>query len=689
MIKMGIIIISNAFSSCESSDLEKSMPNVNRDEYEILTSNVQSIILEKYSNEMIQLYSDIQELIYTFDKHSGKWKDVDYERNEDSVWGPMEHLRRIRTLSLSYHSDVDCVPKEITSIINSALDYFRMTNYQSVNWWFNSIGACTIIGETLVLAKNYISENNLNWFVHYINNGNIKEITGANKMDYAWFHLMRGICLSNDSIIKECSNEVSKEVQFVPHEGIQVDYSFLSNDIRYFGGYGLVYLKRVLEFAKALKETDYQIPPQKIDLLRNFFIKSFLPTFQSTYIDYNAVGRQISRKNHLNHNGVVQSLIEDFKQIDIAHIDDYNNASGIIVDYQKTLPYCSYWYKCDYLLSRNKRFNISVGGSSARVKKPEIGNGENLKGSLLSLGSTSYRIHGDEYYNIFAFWDWSKIPGVTSTDEVPSFVNMWGEYGGSVFSGGVTDGETVAAYSFVLNQYGLNGRKSYFLTNDGLICMGSDLRGNGNLYTTVDQCFYQSDFAVVQKKAEKPLVVKNNDIYYANLADNAFITKVENKIESWKDINLNEIQEWSDSDYDNLPKERKLLTLYLEDNNRHDYAYFVMPNFDGNRFKERISSISVVSNSNNCHAVHDTMNNCIYITFFDKEELKIKDFMIKPDNPCIMIIKKQNNQYKLILSDPLQSTQRINVIINGHNYLFNLPQDDYRGASQELLLCDV
>lgn len=88
--------------------------------------------------------------------------------------------------------------------------------------------------------------------------------------------------------------------------------------------------------------------------------------------------------------------------------------SSGVEDFTKIF-YCS-----DYAIHNSDRFSITVAGTSKRIKKPEKGNGENLLGTLLSCGATSIRVSGDEYFNIFPCWDWTLIPGVTSSYILPT-----------------------------------------------------------------------------------------------------------------------------------------------------------------------------------------------------------------------------------------------------------------------------
>ncbi len=505
----------------------------------------------------------------------GVWNDVDYLHNELSNWGPKTHIERIRILSLLLRfGDFYGNEQELLIIIlNKALDHWRKNNYESVNWWHNSIGSCTILGESIILVKDYMSDDNLNYFTKYIDKGD-DGMSGANQVDYAWFHLLHGISIENDSIINRWRNAAFDELKITPHEGIQVDNSFLSSDIRYIGGYAEVYLMGIIKIASVLKNTKYQISSPKLSILRQYFLETYIHACRSYYFDWNGSGRQISRKYYINRKKFLDYMLTQLPLIDIEHREEYDNARTYIENKSNT-KFCKYYYRSEYLLACNDRFSISVGGTSSRIKKPECGNGENLKGSLLSLGSTSYRIIGDEYYNIFNCWNWVRIPGVSATTELPPFKKDWGEYGNTLFSGGVSNGQK-GMYSFILDEYGLKGLKSYYLTDYGLICLGNSLESNGEITTTLDQCRYRGTHLLFNNESRVLSKVLHNNIWYVVLSDNHLNVEVKEKDIPWSEINIAEIEETNPYDYIDS-NNKTLLTLSIADNDTHDYAYAVIP----------------------------------------------------------------------------------------------------------------
>ena len=59
----------------------------------------------------------------------------------------------------------------------------------------------------------------------------------------------------------------------------------------------------------------------------------------------------------------------------------------------------------------------TVKMSSSRVIGTELVNEDNLKGYYMGDGATFFYRRGVEYLDVFPFWDWRKVPGVTAYED--------------------------------------------------------------------------------------------------------------------------------------------------------------------------------------------------------------------------------------------------------------------------------
>ena len=540
----------------------------------IIAENIRFQVLERYCPSILRIETEIPSFIQTF-REDGSWSDVNYEGVGMAYWEPIAHLERIEELSVAYHLCDSYRNKKTLDMVNKALDYWREHQYVSNNWWFNSIGACNILGEVLILLDSFITDINRIYFVEYINRLKLEDYAGANRVDIARYHFYRGVCLNNDSIISKCAHMTFSELTYKQSSGIQVDGSSLMEDIRNIGGYGEEALSGIVKLGLYVQNTKYQLSNNLRNFLSNYFLNTYLNTLRGGYIDYAALGRAISRPDYLKRTALIP-VLKGMAELDgvnsgkyLQTIEELEGTDNI----SSNNAYSHFFWKAEYMLHCNERYNISVGGTSNRLKKPERGNGENLLGTLLSLGTTTFRITGNEYFNIFPCWDWSKIPGVTSTDAVPDFEGNWGIYGGSAFSGGVSDG-TNSCYAFILNDSGLKGEKGYYGINDGLICLGNSLKSATglSLRTTIEQCLYKGGHEVFKDDNGYIKKIEHNNIWYVPLEqiDQNEITITAEQVKgNWRLIK------------DNAPDEEiieNIFSIILNHSSQDKYAYLIIPN---------------------------------------------------------------------------------------------------------------
>lgn len=128
--------------------------------------------------------------------------------------------------------------------------------------------------------------------------------------------------------------------------------------------------------------------------------------------------------------------------------------------------------------------------SSTRVIGGEIVNSENLRGDYLGEGALFCYIRGDEFRDIFPVWDWQRIPGVSCPIGGGPFgqERRWGIFQNTGdFVGGISDGRT-GMMALEIEKDTLQAYKTYSFTGKTIICLGSGIKGNGKIMTSVAQC---------------------------------------------------------------------------------------------------------------------------------------------------------------------------------------------------------
>ena len=163
------------------------------------------------------------------------------------------------------------------------------------------------------------------------------------------------------------------------------------------------------------------------------------------------------------------------------------------------------YYNMDRVIHRMPSFTAALAMSSQRVYKLETLGGNNTTGWYTGDGMLYMYIgNGKQHSSMYT----TKVnpyhmPGTTvdstqrPTDWVSSNNPNWG-FPDNLWAGAATDGMTTMATYEIGNKYvsTLKGKKSYFMLNDKVVCVGSGITGgNGRVYTTVENFF-------VDKKGE-------------------------------------------------------------------------------------------------------------------------------------------------------------------------------------------
>jgi chondroitin AC lyase len=132
--------------------------------------------------------------------------------------------------------------------------------------------------------------------------------------------------------------------------------------------------------------------------------------------------------------------LDYFMVADKEYFEEYQRSKKHILqnEPQDVLGNKHFW-RSDYTVHHRKGYFISLKMCSERTAGIETHvNSENLLGYYLPYGLTYIYRRGDEYKSIFPFWDWSRLPGITSPRIVPQIKGRYTQQ--TDFVGGVSDG---------------------------------------------------------------------------------------------------------------------------------------------------------------------------------------------------------------------------------------------------------
>ncbi|MGF6929563.1 chondroitin AC lyase [Chitinophaga sp. W2I13] len=632
---------------------------------------------------------------------NGSWPDVNYAYSATTYTADV-HINRVKTFALAYTKSASSYYKSttlFTAIVNS-LTYWNTTDPQSWNWYHNHISNPQRIGEILILLDT--AQQSLgslrNALLTQMSRGNPSGQAGANKLDEAIHFIYRSCLTANDSLMQYSVDQAFYSLVLTANEGIQHDLSYHQHGPQlYFFGYGSVFVSGETNVAYYLRGTPYALSGSRLSVFSNFVRNGFLKAMRTRYIDYGTNGRSISRENQLAI-GVTNHL-EKLKVLDTAHATEYNENIARLNGSQSPgylLPSLhTHFWRSDYTVHHRTGYLFGVHMTSTRTAKQENGNGENLKGYYLSDGSTHIAASGNEYYNIPAVWDWSRIPGTT----VPYITTIplrtaWGvNFGTTAFAGGVSDSlYGVSALQF--SDYNTQARKAWFFFDNEVICLGAGISSTATqpINTTVNQCLLNGAVSANVNGSVSTIAngtysynntlkwITHNGISYYFPSGGQLQLSMQSQSGTWRSINnggsttvqnLNVFQLWFN--HGTAPA-------------NGTYAYYVLPGQNMSTYDT--TAVRVEQNTANMQVVYHRGLNIWQMVFYQAGTFHKDSLTVTVDRPCALMLRNAGTpDVTLSVADPAQSASPVNIQLNlpgipqTRELIATLPSGPYAGSS--------
>jgi chondroitin AC lyase len=622
---------------------------------------------------------------------NGSWPDVDYANTAQTNWEPLTHLNRLKDIVLAYTiSSSDYYGNtELFSKISSALEFWYSADPRSTNWYNQQIACPQRIGVILILMRAgqqalsaTLETNLLNRMVAIGGRPDQSgsQGTGANKVDIATHWVCRGCLTQDESVLSFGVQQVYYPVFVTTGEGLQSDYSYFQHGPQFFtGGYGYSFINGVARVASYTRGTKYEMPADKLNLLITFTRDAYFRLMRGKYFMYNAIGRGLSRPGALNASGSV-NVAKLVQELDTDHLSEYESIIDRLTGnqnaaYNMSAKHVHYW-RSDYTLYYSPAYNFDIRMASNRTYRSENGNGESLKGYFLSEGAYNIAVDGNEYYDIFPVWDWTKVPGITAPQKtvIPQPA-QWGTYGTSVFAGGVSNGTAgVTAFHLNNNEYSINtgARKAWFMFGDEIVCLGASIKSTAteDINTTINQCLLNGDPVVKSADGETVLSSGTYNLQTANV-NWIYHNKVGYVFPAPTSLNLTNKTEsgnWNaiNTAYstDNVSKD--VFKLWINHGNKpqnEKYAYIFLPGKSLNEVRTyNAENIQIYENSDSLQVVRNVTRNLWGLVFYKAATFKYNDFEIKTSGSCAMLLKDADSEnVQMWLSDPSQLKKQINI----------------------------
>ena len=619
---------------------------------------------------------------------NGSWKDIKYKDKSNTDWQPVKHLKNLKVLSKVYCDSTYKFFKkeELLSGIEKGLQFWYKIKSSSNNWWWNNIGQQRELEVILLIMEKYLPKKIIELGCKYLMNPQGK---GQNKIWFATETIFKGCILNNFNDIEGGLNAIKNEVVINDNEGIQADFSFHQHGAQlYNGGYGLDFLDDIVNWAYLVQGTKFSFDSSQIDIISKFLLDGTRWMLRYETIDYSVMGRDISRKN-INADKLLPAIkglmqVNSSKRKELDSLEQYikgNIKQNIIGN--------KYFWCSDFMSDQSKYYYTSVKMISNRTIGTESINKENIKGYWLPFGLTFIYQKGDEYKDIFPIWDWTKLPGVTCYNIVPTFTGSQEQ--SSSFVGGVTDGKYGAA-AMTLDKDSLKAKKSWYYFDDEFVALGAGITSekDDSVVTTLNQCLLRSKVIENGKEImngmhiiKSPSWILQDGIGY--IIPKGYLTCLRNGVQKGKWSEINQTYK-GDSTISN-----EVFKLWIDHGIKpkdRNYEYIVFPHTDVNEMLNYSNNLPIEILVNNPH-IQAVLNKNLNITeavFYEPGDLVIeKNLKINVDKPCLVLIQNSNHEIKVSLSNPYAKALTVNLKITSSNYfriiVFNLPDSDKGGSS--------
>lgn len=670
-----------------------SCDNKKKDVFEVIQSRIVKDFESKINiNEVV---SKVPDYLEKYNHNTGEFIDVDYQAIDRTNWPPLIHIFRLYDLTYAYTIKGKNNPyfenPSIIEVIEKGINFWCEKQPYCDNWWYNEVGEPHKTGVMLLQLRQGKKQLNKEVEDKLINRlatkgGDPKEWTGANKTDIA-LHWMYRACLTKDKkLLNIALSEGYYPIQFIPYdEGMQPDYSFFQHGTQlYIGGYGDEFLKGVLMFADYTAGTEYALDEERLSIVRNFALDTYFKVIRGSYIHMNVIGRGMSRENETKKNS---TFADKLAKIDPDNASAYEiiakRIKGEVGPEEGVVPVNTTYFMGDYVAHIRPQYAAGVRTVSTRTMRNEYGNGENFLTYFLSDGAMHLTQEGDEYYNIFPVWDWSRLPGVTNpyllAEEIPRTKINWQTLGTEVFVGGASD----SLYS--VNTYRLNDSfegintsayKSWFFFDDEIVCLGSGITSKSDylINTTIEQNRLKGEIitctsdGVISKIVNPGESFHNNTLKWVLHNNRGYVFPNGGKVHL-----KNEKREGRWSDINDTQSQRKVsedvFTLWLNHGYRptdDKYAYIIVPNRRNEKEMQDYDrgNIQICENSDFIQAVYHKGLNVLELVFLQEATFTLGDFKIKADNPSTVIVKGiGTSDLTLHISDPSQSEKVLTFVV--------------------------
>lgn len=660
---------------------------------------------------LLQLYmsvhlpdAEVERLLSGVDEE-GRWSDIDYNDKTRGRWQPTLHVTRLYALAKLY-ADPDSKwygEQRLHLTLHNGLKYWFRTMPVCPNWWHNDIGVPKKLTAVLLMIRDELSEEEIAGGLKVLERSAFGR-TGQNKVWLAGNNLMKGLLTDDPALVEHARDVMAEEIYCTTDEGIQPDWSFHQHGPQIqFGNYGLAYAEGLSFWMRVLDSTPYAFTDNLYSIVEHLLTEGICWSVWKGVMDPSFCGRQVFIDGGRGKAYSLAVAAQNMAATGSPSSKTFTNISRQNLQperYANALCGAKYYPRSDCGIFRTPKWYASIRMHSRRTIGFEMTNRENLLANFSADGALLSMQHGNEYDNIFAHWDWRRVPGVTAYDDgkpIKCSDNRADKCNHSEWVGGVS-GDGVLCTTMELCRDSLNALKSNFFFDDAVIALGCDIRSDDprcrQITTAIDQTHLcdrvtvgMADGRTVQIEQGSPIERHYNagEVAWLN-HDNRGYLILDGSSLVLSTVMQHGVWDMIDPFYQNREQQGRVFKCYVDhDTARADntYAYALLPCRTAKQTARLAlhNDIRVVCNDAECQAV--AYNETLCAIFHKKGQVTVDRTTIAVDAPLLVIVQGRD----VFVSSPLRNVDRANVTVtrNGRQsrLTFDLPVDDaHLGTTQ-------
>lgn len=635
--------------------------------------------------------SQVDTLLKDFSK--GRFSNLAYDQADDAEI----HFKNLTQFIHAYQNPASRHYRSTNMADNVAegFDFWISKDYQDSNWWHNIIGFQRRMNTPAILFADVLEADYPEIYeavVAYFRKNfeymlSDRRGGGTNLADMSYNAIISAL-FAWDITQLEHSRELFTHSIAIREpggdvlNGVYPDMTHLEHGPQFHNAsYGHEFLKSLVNTLKLLNGSAWDLPQESYELAENLFLDGIAHMTYGRWFDFNAGGRSITRMNsHSVARNFAQPLAE-FLQFETERIEELRllhdrllsaPTSTNNVDATKSFLFS------EFISHIRPDYYSSVRLVSERTQRNESGNNEGRKNRHFGDGINFVLVHGNEYDYMPAIWNYERLPGLTA-EQAGNFLpeKDWGVFGSNRYAGTLTNGRQGLA-AMKLEHDGLSAKKSYFLFDDAIVALGSNINGGSTqnpVYTTLNQTRRFGEVLYGNNEARQTIEAEqsgrfalnrqswiwHNDIGYILPAGNASAYIETETITG----NYNTV---GNSDYEVT---QPVITLWVDHGaspSDGQYSYIILPATSAAKTEAFVSDprVNILLHTEEIHAVAHPDSQSIGIVFFKEGRLKITDrHYVVADAPALVMVRQDLGQLQLTYSDPEQRDAPVKIEV-GH-----------------------